>query len=205
MPYKLPIVDDSKLARMSAAKALSCPLPRLDAGWRRQRRRGAIAYHADVVRRRPPGFQHAGRDGLELAAELLALHPSTPLAVVSANHQEEIVRPATTSGRFFSPKPLTEQALGAFLQDAVRRLERRRHDCGADRTAHRTATRRSHRAPRQEYWCEPRGYESAGDGRFAGVPVGAERLLCRPEPNAIAISGRTRDSEPGSGPSGLRR
>jgi CheY-like chemotaxis protein len=69
-------------------------------------------------------FNMPGRDGLELAAELLALHPSTPLAVVSANHQEEIVGRAKDIGAAFLTKPLNEQALGAFLADAIRRLER---------------------------------------------------------------------------------
>jgi DNA-binding response OmpR family regulator len=68
-------------------------------------------------------FNMPGRDGLELAAELLALHPSTPLAVVSANHQEEIVARARAIGAVFLTKPLNEQAFSAFLQDAVRRLE----------------------------------------------------------------------------------
>jgi YesN/AraC family two-component response regulator len=68
-------------------------------------------------------FNMPGRDGLELAAELLAVHPSTPLAVISANHQVEIVGRAREIGAVFLTKPLNAQALGAFLQDAVRRLE----------------------------------------------------------------------------------
>ena len=68
-------------------------------------------------------FNMPGRDGLQLAAELLAMRPSTPLAVVSANHQEEIVSRARDIGAVFLSKPLSDQAFGAFLQDAVRRLE----------------------------------------------------------------------------------
>jgi hypothetical protein len=51
------------------------------------------------------------------------MRPSTPLAVVSANHQEEIVSRARDIGAVFLSKPLSDQAFGAFLQDAVRRLE----------------------------------------------------------------------------------
>jgi DNA-binding NarL/FixJ family response regulator len=123
MPYKLLIVDDSKLARMSAAKALNALYP----DWNRIE--AANADEALSLAKQTPfdvallDFNMPGRDGLELAAELLALRPSTPLAVVSANHQEEIVGRARAIGAVFLMKPLNEQALGAFLQDAVRRLE----------------------------------------------------------------------------------
>jgi CheY-like chemotaxis protein len=123
MPYKLLIVDDSKLARMSAAKALSLLYP----DWSRVE--AANADEALSLAKQTPfdiallDFNMPGRDGLELAAELRALYPSTPLAVVSANHQEEIVTRATAIGAVFLTKPLNEQAFSAFLQDAVRRLE----------------------------------------------------------------------------------
>jgi YesN/AraC family two-component response regulator len=123
MPYKLLIVDDSKLARMSAAKALSALYPdwsRIEAANADEALSLAKQTSFDVALL---DFNMPGRDGLELAAELLALQPATPLAVVSANHQEEIVRRAREIGAVFLMKPLKEQALGAFLQDAVRRLE----------------------------------------------------------------------------------
>ena len=123
MPYKLLIVDDSKLARMSAAKALNALYP----DWNRIE--AANADEALSLAKQTPfdvallDFNMPGRDGLELAAELLALRPSTPLAVVSANHQEEIVGRARAIGAVFIINTQNEQALGAFLQDAVRRLE----------------------------------------------------------------------------------
>jgi DNA-binding NarL/FixJ family response regulator len=124
MSYKLLIVDDSKLARMSAAKALSSLYPdwtRLEASNADEALSLAKDTSFDVALL---DFNMPGRDGLDLAAELLALHPSTPLAVVSANHQEEIVRRAKDIGAAFLTKPLNEQALSAFLADAVCRLER---------------------------------------------------------------------------------
>ncbi|MBR1150454.1 response regulator transcription factor [Bradyrhizobium sp. JYMT SZCCT0428] len=123
MPYKLLIVDDSKLARMSAAKALNALYPdwsRIEAANADEALSLAKQTAFDVALL---DFNMPGRDGLELAAELLALHPSTPLAVVSANHQQEIVGRARDIGAVFLMKPLNEQALSAFLQDAVRRLE----------------------------------------------------------------------------------
>jgi hypothetical protein len=50
-----------------------------------------------------------------LAADLCAICPDTVLAVVSANHQKEIVERARAVGALFLSKPLTEQSLGAFL------------------------------------------------------------------------------------------
>jgi AmiR/NasT family two-component response regulator len=42
-----------------------------------------------------------------------------PVAVISANHQEEVVNRAREVGTTFLPKPLTEQAMSAFLDQAV--------------------------------------------------------------------------------------
>ena len=63
-----------------------------------------------------------GRDGLQLAAELLALKPALPLAVISANHQVEVVTRAREVGATFLQKPLTEKAMSDFLADAAKRL-----------------------------------------------------------------------------------
>ncbi|HLG84613.1 MAG TPA: response regulator [Bradyrhizobium sp.] len=122
MSYKLLIVDDSKLARMSAAKALNALHP----DWSRVE--ASNAEEALALARQTAfdvallDFNMPGQDGLELAAALLALRPSLPLAVVSANHQQEIVRRAGEIGAAFLTKPLNEQALGAFLDDALHRL-----------------------------------------------------------------------------------
>jgi YesN/AraC family two-component response regulator len=123
MPYTLLIVDDSKLARMAAAKALK----NLYSDW--ERVEAATGDEAISLVRETPfdiavlDFNMPGRDGLQLAAEILALRPSTPLAIVSANHPAEIVAQAKGIGAEFLTKPLNEQALGAFLEGAVRRLE----------------------------------------------------------------------------------
>jgi len=68
-------------------------------------------------------FNMPGRDGLQLAADLRARSPSMPLAVVSANHQDEIVSRAKAIGAAFLPKPLTEQSLSDFLQGALQQLQ----------------------------------------------------------------------------------
>jgi CheY-like chemotaxis protein len=123
MTYKLLIVDDSKLARMSAAKALSGLYP----DWSRVE--AANAEEALSLSRTNSfdvaliDFNMPGRDGLELAEELRVAKPSMPIAVISANHQDEIVARTKGIGASFLPKPLTQRALGEFLAGAVRQLQ----------------------------------------------------------------------------------
>jgi YesN/AraC family two-component response regulator len=123
MPYTLLIVDDSKLARMAATKALKALYP--DWTWVE----AANGEEAVALAKETAfdiallDFNMPGRDGLQLAADVLSLRPATPLAIVSANHQTEIVERARQIGAVFLPKPLNAQALSAFLDEAVRRLE----------------------------------------------------------------------------------
>jgi CheY-like chemotaxis protein len=123
MAYRLLIVDDSKLARMAAAKAMNALYP----GWTRVEASNADEALAlakdgsfDIALL---DFNMPGRDGLELAAALRLENPKMPLAVVSANHQDEIVARAKAIGAAFLPKPLTELSLSTFLQGAVTQLE----------------------------------------------------------------------------------
>ena len=85
MTYKLLIVDDSKLARMAAAKAMKALYP----DWHRVEASNADealalakdrAFDVALV-----DFNMPGRDGLQLAADLKSYNPSMPLALVSAN------------------------------------------------------------------------------------------------------------------------
>lgn len=122
MGYRVLVVDDSKLARMAVAKALTAQHP----DWTRVE--AANADEALAFARKEPfdlailDFNMPGRDGLDLAAELLTLKPGMPLAVISANHQVEVVTRAREVGAAFLQKPLTEKAMVEFLADAVRRL-----------------------------------------------------------------------------------
>jgi CheY-like chemotaxis protein len=125
MSYKVLIVDDSKLARMAIAKALSALHP----DWTRLEAKDAdeaiaLVTNSTSVDIALLDFNMPKRDGLALAAELHRLKPQMPLAVVSANHQEEVVRRAHDVGADFLPKPVTERALAAFLDGAALRLEK---------------------------------------------------------------------------------
>jgi YesN/AraC family two-component response regulator len=123
MSYRVLIVDDSRLARMAVAKSLTA----LRAEWERIEASNADealalvkANHIDVTLL---DFNMPGRDGLDLAAELRDLHPEMPVAIISANHQTEIITRAGKIGATFLAKPLTEQALGVFLDEAEHRLK----------------------------------------------------------------------------------
>ncbi len=122
MTYKVLIVDDSKLARMSVAKALSGLQPT----WVRLEASNADEAVAMVAQQQPDivllDFNMPGRDGLALAADLSAKRPDMPIAVVSANIQDEIVARARAIGAAFLPKPLTSAALAEFLDTAQARL-----------------------------------------------------------------------------------
>jgi CheY-like chemotaxis protein len=123
MKYRILVVDDSKLARMAVAKALSALHPdwvRLEAANADEALALAKTGSFDLA---ILDFNMPGRDGLQLAAELLALKPSLPLAVISANHQVEVVTRAREVGATFLQKPLTEKAMGDFLADAAKRLK----------------------------------------------------------------------------------
>jgi CheY-like chemotaxis protein len=112
------VVDDSKLARMAMAKALGTVRP----GWTHIEAANADEAIAQVKGSAPDiavfDFNMPGRDGLTLAAEIRALKPAMPIAIISANHQQEIVDGAHAIGAAFLAKPLTERSLSEFLQNA---------------------------------------------------------------------------------------
>ncbi len=116
MNFTVLIVDDSKLARMAVAKALNAIRP----NWTRVEAPNADEAHAAFERYRIDltllDFNMPGVDGLTLAAQLRAAHPDMPIALISANHQNEVVSRAREIGAAFLPKPLTENALSAFLE-----------------------------------------------------------------------------------------
>jgi CheY-like chemotaxis protein len=114
------IVDDSKLARMAVVKALVSLHP----DWKR-----VEAVNAEealrIVNEAAPDFalldfNMPGKDGLTLAAELRDLNANITVAVISANHQIEVVDRAQAAGAAFLPKPLTAKALDDFLEAALR-------------------------------------------------------------------------------------
>jgi DNA-binding NarL/FixJ family response regulator len=120
MTRKILIVDDSKLARMAVIKALNTLRP----DWTRLEASNADEALALVKDSAPDvallDFNMPGKDGLVLASEIRQLAPEITLAVISANHQVEVIDRARATGAAFLPKPLTEKSLGDFLNTATK-------------------------------------------------------------------------------------
>jgi CheY-like chemotaxis protein len=122
MAYKILIVDDSKLARMSVAKLLKELRPgwlQLEAGSAEEALVVLAADRPDVILL---DFNMPGRDGLDVAGQLQQAYPDIPVGVISANIQVEIVSRAGDVGAAFLPKPLTTDVLAAFLGEVEPRL-----------------------------------------------------------------------------------
>ncbi len=122
MAFKILVVDDSKLARMAVGKVLAGLFP----DWIRVDAANADEALAALEEQKPDlvvlDFNMPGRDGLDLAAQLRRMRPTMPVAVISANHQQEIIDRANAVGAAFLSKPLTEPALRGFLEGAVRQI-----------------------------------------------------------------------------------
>ena len=123
MGFRLLIVDDSKLARMAVARVLAA------LNFDGERLEASNADEAVSLLKQAPvdivliDFNMPGRDGLHLASDLRMQYPDIVLAVVSANHQQEIVDRARAVGAVFLPKPATEKNMGAFLEGAAGRVK----------------------------------------------------------------------------------
>ena len=125
MTYRVLVVDDSKLARMAVAKAFSAlrpDWPRVEASSAEEALSLAKGSQFDIALL---DFNMPERDGLHLASDLKTLCPDLALAVISANHQKEIVDRAHAVGAAFLAKPLTEKMLSDFLMDAEEKLRGR--------------------------------------------------------------------------------
>lgn len=119
------IVDDSKLARIVVGRAVAALQPE----WKKQE-----AGNADEALALIAGgeidvaildFNMPGRNGLELAAEIRGMHPDMPIALATANVQDEIIAQARVLDATFIPKPINEDGLKGFLAGAALKLRHR--------------------------------------------------------------------------------
>src|SRR5688500_10539168 len=114
MTIKVMLVDDSKLARIVAGKTLAALQP----DWVRVEASNADEA-MDLVSKQAidvavVDYNMPGRDGLELAAELRQIHPHMPIAIITANIQDEIIARARAINATFVSKPITEEGLAGF-------------------------------------------------------------------------------------------
>jgi CheY-like chemotaxis protein len=122
MAITILIVDDSKLARIVAAKAVNALQPE----WQRVEASNAdealVLIGSQAVDVALLDYNMPGKDGLALATELRDMHPSMPIAVITANTQDEVIARARSVNASFVAKPVTEDALRGFLGGAALRL-----------------------------------------------------------------------------------
>jgi DNA-binding NarL/FixJ family response regulator len=120
---KVLLVDDSKLARMAMAKALNTVRP----GWVRLEAANAEEALEQVRSAQPDlaifDFNMPGEDGFTLLTASSALRPGMPMAIISANYQQEIVDRTRALGATFLPKPITNEALESFFASAEQKLK----------------------------------------------------------------------------------
>lgn len=124
MTVKVLVVDDSKLARIVAGKAIAALQP----DWTRVEA-GNAADALDIVGQQQIDiaildFNMPDRDGLELASDLRAAHPNMPIAVITANVQDEIIAKVRALNATFVAKPVTQDALSGFIAGAALRLKK---------------------------------------------------------------------------------
>ena len=124
MQHKILIVDDSKLARMVMVSAFRRIRPEWELVEATNADEALAAVSAGSVDIALVDFNMPGTDGLEVVAKIRQIHPAMPVAVVSANVQDEIIARARELNAAFVAKPLTDEALGAFLSGAVLRLRK---------------------------------------------------------------------------------
>jgi CheY-like chemotaxis protein len=116
------IVDDSKLARIVAGKTLAALQPewgKVEAGNAQE----ALAILGErTIDVAMIDFNMPEKDGLELAAEIRSSYPTMPIAVITANIQDEVIARAREVNATFVSKPLTEDGLRGFISGAALRL-----------------------------------------------------------------------------------
>lgn len=116
------VVDDSKLARIVVGKAVAALQP----DWTLVEASSADdavgildGRSIDVV---IVDYNMPGRSGLSLAEDLRARFPKMPIALATANVQDEVIARARAADVAFVPKPITEDGLRGFVSGAALQL-----------------------------------------------------------------------------------
>jgi len=118
------IVDDSKLARIVVGKAVAAVHPdwsRMEAASAQEAEQQLDKGGVDLM---IVDYNMPGCNGLELAERVRARFADMPIALATANVQDEIMAKARAINVTFVPKPITEDGLRGFLSGAALRLRR---------------------------------------------------------------------------------
>jgi CheY-like chemotaxis protein len=116
------IVDDSKLARIVVGKAVAAVCP----DWERLEASSAAEalvllasrdIHVVVV-----DYNMPGQNGLEFIEELRRSQPDLPIAIATANVQDEVIARARAANAAFVAKPISEATLRPFLEGVSLKL-----------------------------------------------------------------------------------
>jgi CheY-like chemotaxis protein len=118
------IVDDSKLARMAIAGALRRLRPDLVHVEASNAAEALDVLSKQTIHLALVDFNMPGIDGLQLMSQIRQRHPSMPVALVTANAQLEDIERARELNATFVTKPITDEAIGAFLSGAFLRLRK---------------------------------------------------------------------------------
>jgi len=120
MTKRVLIVDDSRLARMAVIKGLTKLRPDWTYAEAANPDEAIASMKASAADIAVIDFNMPIRDGLALAAELRELDPNLPIALLSANAQQEILEQTAQLGATFLSKPLNTTAFSAFLDTATK-------------------------------------------------------------------------------------
>jgi CheY-like chemotaxis protein len=119
------IVDDSKLARIVVGKAVAAVCP----DWERVEASSA-AEALELLASRDVNvvivdYNMPVQNGLQLIEELRRRRPELPIAIATANVQDEVIAGVRAANAAFVAKPISEATLRPFLEGASLKLRQR--------------------------------------------------------------------------------
>jgi CheY-like chemotaxis protein len=116
------IVDDSKLARIVVGKAVAAIRPewvRIEASSAAEALELLASRNIDVV---VVDYNMPGQNGLEFTEDLRRRRPELPIAIATANVQDEVIARARAANAAFVAKPISEATLRPFLEGVSLKL-----------------------------------------------------------------------------------